>query len=147
MDGRQVRASGRHIEVTRTLRLDTSAFADALVGLRREMTGVAQQWQLGDRGSFELDSRLSPPGPRSLGRADLTGRLWSPAGDAVAPVRITAASDDTVTVITLLPSGNPGAWFVDHAPELCDLAQAAVDELCEELLYHSSVERRSRDRV
>jgi hypothetical protein len=140
MDGRHA-----HIEVTRTLRLDTASFADALVGLRREMAGLSQHWNLGDRGSFELDSRLSPPARRSLGRSDLTGRLWNTAGDAIAPVRITATSDDLVTVVALLPNGTAGSWFETHLHEHVGLAHAAVDELCEELLYHASQQRRARE--
>ncbi len=145
MDGRRARASGRHIEVTRTVRLDAAAFADALVGLRREMTGIDHRFHLGDRGTFELDARLSPPGPRSLGRAELNGRLWNPNGDSVAPVRITATSDDSVTIVALLPTREIADWFADHLAEYLDLAHAALDELCEELLFHAANERRARE--
>jgi hypothetical protein len=145
MDGRRARASGRHIEVTRTVRLGAAAFADALVGLRREMTGLDHRFHLGDRGTFELDARLSPPGPSSLGRAELNGRLWNPSGDSVVPVRIRATSDDGVTIVALLPSRDIADWFADHLAEYLDLAHAALDELCEELLYHAAVERRARE--
>ena len=140
MDAREA-----HVEVTRTLRIDTAAFADALVGLRREMAGLTQLWNLGDHGSFELDARLSPPGRRSLGRSDLTGRLWNTDGSALAPVRITATSDEVVTVVALLPNGPAGQWFADHVHEHVDLAHAALNELCEELLYHATQQRRARE--
>ena len=142
MDGRHA-----HIEVTRTLRLDNASFADALVGLRREMAGLSQHWNLGSRGSFELDARMSASARRSLGRSDLTGRLWNAEGNALVPVRITAKSDELITVVALLPNGNAGTWFAAHVHEHVDLAHAAVDELCEELLYHASQQRRARERA
>lgn len=142
MDGRNPQ-----LEVTRTLRLDTASFADALVGLRREMTGLAQLWSLGERGSFELDARLSNSRTSSLVRSDLTGRLWDPAENALVPVQIIATSDDVATVIALLPVGEPGVWFTDHVSEFRDLAHAAVDELCEALLFHAAQQRRVSERT
>ncbi len=131
-----------HIEVTRTLRTDAATFAAALVALRREMSGLSQRWSLGDLGSVELDSRPSVPGTTAAGRSEFTGRLWNPAGDAVTAIRlITRADDDdcgNAIIVTLAPTAALAPWFTANLPVALDLAQAALDELCEELLYHAA---------
>lgn len=146
MDGRDA-----HIEMTRTVRLPASQLADALVGLRREMTGRSQTFRLGERGTFELDAGLSPPRPVAPGASlvsiaiELRGRLWNPDGSAVTAVRLRAESDDAATIVVLVPSGEVAQWFRDHLAHYLDLAHAALDELCEELLFHAANQRRARE--
>lgn len=131
-----------HIEVSRTLRIDAATFADALVALRREMSGLSQRWSLGDLGSVELDSRPRAPKASTAGTAILTGRLWNPVGDAVTAIRLITRADagdcDDVIVVTLAPTTALAPWFTANPAVALDLAQAALDELCEELLYHAA---------
>lgn len=152
-----------HIEMTRTLRLPATQLADALVGLRREMTGRSQRFGLGDRGTLELDANVSPPGPIVAGSAgapaepatpvlsatpvvtELRGRLWNPDASAVARVRVHTHSDETATIIVLVPVGEIAPWFRAHIAEYLDLAHAALAELCEELLFHAASQRRARE--
>ncbi len=142
MDGRQAHAREHPIEVTRTVRLNAVEFADALVGLRREMTGGEHRFHLAALGTFEVDGQIVTPGNRAGYRSSIPGRLWSNGGDTVAPVDIEVVADSAVSFLTLRSRGDlPQRWQRD-IDAFFDLARAALDELCEELLFHAA----ARDR-
>jgi hypothetical protein len=114
------------ISVTRVLPMDSPLLADALRRLRRDATGGVLRWGLGDRGTVEVDATFTSHGP-----AWTTGaRLWDTRGRALALVSLELVADGTDVALTLRAP----------APELCDLAQAVVDELAEELLWHATRE-------
>jgi hypothetical protein len=127
-----------HIELSRTLPLSESALADALVGLRREALGTRLRWSLGARGSLEVDARARPA--RAASRVVCTGTLRDPHGETVALVHLHAWPHDRATDITL--AGDTRA-----SRESSALARAALDELCEDLLWHAAREARARRAV
>lgn len=130
-------------QVTRLLDINAAGAAAAVLGLRREIAGLSEQWTLGAHGTFELDAAfvgLTLTGDSAFGhqRITTTGRLW-PAGVLMfVPVEVTLASTTkpptelTITAEVSFTGASDGAVDPFHA-----LAQAAVDELAEELLFHA----------
>ncbi len=123
------------ISVTRTLPIDGALLADVLLRLRRDAGGSALRWSLGDRGAAEVDIIFTSAGASWT----TTARVWDPRGLAVAAValHIRATAPDQVS-LTLQPTSALTPWWVERIAELLDLAQAVVDELAEELLWHAA---------
>jgi hypothetical protein len=120
--------------VTRTVAIDGAFLGDVLLYLRRDAAGPVLRWTLGDRGTAEIDACFDTC--RRGWKA--TARLWSPNGLAVAAAVVYAApaSSDEV-VLTLEPTLPPRGWG-DRAEPFTTLAESALDELAEELLWHAS---------
>jgi hypothetical protein len=110
--------------VTRTLSIDSALVADVLLRLRRDSVGALVRWTLGDHGTFEVDVNFTSDGSAWT----TTGRIWPPDSLAVATVQLTlAAQADDAVLLTIEAV----------APALEETAQAAIDELAEELLFHA----------
>jgi hypothetical protein len=136
---------GGTISMVRGLPIDAALMGDVLVQLRRDALGCPMVWTLGTRGSADLDVEFFPV----LTEVDdstparpawtTTARLWDRDGLAVvhAVVEISAVSCDACEV-TLRPELPLTPWWSARIPMLEELAQAAVDELAEELLWHAS---------
>ena len=123
------------LSVARTLPIDSALLGDVLLRLRRDAADGVLCWKLGGRGSAEIDVGFTSVG------ADWTasGRIWDPAGLALAAVtlRLESSADDTVE-LTLQPARTlPSGWQTRPAA-FADLARAVVDELAEELLWHGA---------
>ena len=135
------------IRVARAIALNAIETAAAILGVRREMQGATHRWNLGAYGSFEIDGQfvgLTLNAQRRVGdqRIETTGRLWSPDGMAVVGVTVALESafapptQASITVANHLPP-----YFNDNADGLRALALAALEELCEEILYHAASTR------
>lgn len=112
--------------------------------LRMRTTGdFHRRWTLGGRGSFEIDGDVVEITPRAGARSraiHLPGRLWDPAGTTMTgiDVEVHTAADDEVDV-ALSPVQRLPAWFRDdELAHWSELAHSALDELCEEMLWHAS---------
>jgi len=114
------------IGVRRTLPIDGALLDDVLLRLRRDSPASVLRWTLGDRGAAEVDVCFTSAGAEWT----TTARLWNETGLAMtaATLRLVAAGPDEVCM-TLEPASGP---------EMADLAQAAVDEFAEELLWHAT---------
>jgi hypothetical protein len=120
--------------VTRTVAIDGAFLGDVLLYLRRDAAGPVLRWTLGDRGTVEIDACFDTCDTGWKTAA----RLWSPNGLAVAAavVHATSLQSDEV-VLTLEPTLPPRGWG-DRAEPFATLAESALDELAEELLWHAS---------
>ncbi|HWS48063.1 MAG TPA: hypothetical protein VN636_19530 [Acidimicrobiia bacterium] len=123
------------ISVTRTLPIDGALLADVLLRLRRDTGASALRWTLGDRGAAEVDVNFTTAGSSWITAA----RVWDASGLAVASVglRVMATGADTVS-LTLQPTSALTPRWLDQLPVLLDLAQAVIDEVAEELLWHAT---------
>ena len=123
------------LSVTRTLPIDSALLGDVLLRLRRDAAGAVLCWNLGGRGSAEIDASFTSEG------ADwsASGRIWDRAGLSLAAVTFLLASsaDDTVQ-LTLQPARALPSWWQTRPGAFADLARAVVDELAEELLWHGA---------
>ena len=120
--------------VTRTVAIDGALLDAVLLHVRRDAAAPVLRWTLGDRGTVEIDARFDSceTGWKA------TARLWSPNGLAVAAavVYAEAVRSDEVA-LTLEPTLPPAGWG-DGAEPFTALAECALDELAEELLWHAS---------
>jgi hypothetical protein len=130
------------ISVARTLSIDAALVPNVLIRLRRDVPGGVARWTLGGRGSAEVDVEFFPTVSEAGAAGPVwssTARLWGPDGvamlAAVAEIRTQAV--DTCELV-LRPATDLAPWWVARLPALLDLAQAAVDELGEELLFHAT---------
>jgi len=123
------------ISVARTLPIDGALLADVLRRLRRDTAGPALRWTLGDLGSAEVDINFVSG---AEGFATVA-RVWDGRGLAVASValHITATAPDAVQVV-LQPTSALTPWWQQRIAELLELAQAVINELAEELLWHAT---------
>ena len=123
------------LSVTRTLPIDGALLGDVLLRLRRDGTGAVLRWTLGDRGAVGVDVNFTSDGPRWCA----TGRIWNPAGLALAAVTLSleAIGEDAVQ-LTLEPGPALPPWWEARMAALTDLSHAVVDELSEELLWHAA---------
>ncbi len=112
--------------VRRTLPIDGALLGDVLLRLRRDSPASVLRWTLGDLGAAEVDVRFTSAGAQW----NTTARLWNETGRAMtaATLHLVAAGPDEVC-LTLEPGSGPA---------MADLAQAAVDEFAEELLWHAT---------
>lgn len=154
--GTEMETRGGTINVVRELPIDAALMGDVLVQLRRDALGCPMAWTLGNCGSADLDVEFfpvlfAPNGGSANGvlaeGADpfpawtTTARLWDRDGLAVlhTVVEVTAVSGDTCE-LTIRPAMPLTPWWSARMPALLDLAQAALDELAEELLWHATRE-------
>lgn len=134
--------------VRRRLPLTPRAGSRALLRMRRE-GDFQHRWSLGDLGSFELDADIVEitAGTRTReGAIHLPGRLWDPAGTTMTGVDIEVHPAGASSVdVELMPSQRLPEWFREHDLEHWrELAHAALDEVCEELLWHASADAREQ---
>jgi hypothetical protein len=132
--------------VARALPIDAALAGDVLLRLRRDTPGASAKWTLGGRGSVEVDVDFFPVVAPVAADAALAGpawtttaRLWDPAAIAVmrAVVQLSATSNDSCE-LSLRPEVPLIPWWSARRPALLHLADAALDELAEELLWHAS---------
>jgi len=121
------------ISVERTLPIDGALLGDVLLRLRRDSPASMLRWTLGDRGAAEIDVSFTSVG----GAWTTSARLWSQTGLAVTPasLRLLASTPDEVR-LTLQAASAAGT--AGSGPETAELANAAVDEFAEELLWHAT---------
>ncbi len=136
----------------KTVALNAIETAAAVLGVRREMSGALQRWSLGDHGTFEMDSQfvgltLSSQSRAGDQRIETTGRLWSPDGMAVVGIAIALESAlAPPTQVTIIPTTTLPPTFANNLESLRVLTFAAIEELCEELLFHAAALRGSATR-
>ena len=128
------------ISVVRALPIDPAIVNGTLLALRRDTPGSATGWSLGHRGSAEVDVdfvRTGAPDPTWTA----TARLWDPEAIAVvrAVVVLTVVGPDGCE-LSIRPELPLARWWSARMPALLGLAQAALDELAEELLWHATRE-------
>ncbi len=135
---------GGSISVARALPIDAALVDDVLARLRRDATSSMVSWTLGDRGSAELDVAFFPVffGFATGGNGPAwttSARLWDPTAVAVAAavVELSAVSSDTCELV-LRPELPLAPWWEARLPTLVEIAQAALDELAEELLWQAT---------
>ena len=123
------------ISVSRTLPIDGALLADVVRRLRRDAAGPALRWTLGDLGSAEVDINFVS-GRDGFGTV---ARVWDPRGLAVASVALslTAVAADAIQ-LRLRPTTALTPWWQERVGELLELAQAIINELAEELLWHAT---------
>jgi len=130
--------------MVRGLPIDAALMSDVLVQLRRDALGCPVAWTLGAHGSADLDAEFFPV-PTALADASnppawtTTARLWDTDGLAVihAVVELSVVGPDTCELI-IRPELPLTPWWAARGPMLEALAQAALDELGEELLWHAT---------
>ena len=125
--------SGDGIYVERTLPIDGALLSEVLLRLRRDTEGSTIRWTLGDQGAIEIDVNMVSAGSAWTTTARIV------CGLALVPstLRLEAVADDAVEV-KLEPVPPMPEWLVTHNREFASLAQAAVTELAEELLWHAA---------
>ena len=135
---------GGTIAMVRGLPIDAALVSDVLVQLRRDALGCPVVWTLGHHGSADLDAEFFPvpaniADPSEPPAWTTTARLWDPDGLAVihAVVELAVMSPDTCELI-IRPELPLTPWWSARGPMLETLAQAALDELGEELLWHAT---------
>lgn len=125
----------------RNLALEPRAATRALLALRRD-SGFHRRWTLGAHGSFELQGDIVDIESSRHQRhgVHLAGRLWDPAGTTMTGVDIELHPIEAdVVEISMHPAQSLPSWFRnDDLEHWSDLAHVALDELCEELLWHAS---------
>ena len=141
---------GGSICVARALPIDAALVGTVLGHLRRDTRGSSTAWTLGSRGSAQVDVDFYPVistlniasenDPQVESPAWTTGaRLWDPEAVAMvkAVIAVTVVTPDTCE-ITIHPDMPLTPWWEARTPALLELAQATIDELAEELLWHAS---------
>jgi hypothetical protein len=142
--------SGGSICVARALPIDAALVGTVLGHLRRDTRGTSTAWTLGTRGSAQVDVDFYPvistlnitaaDDPQVESPAWTTGaRLWDPEAVAMvkAVVAVTVVATDACE-LTIRPDEPLTPWWEARRPALLELAQATIDELAEELLWHAS---------
>jgi hypothetical protein len=126
----------------RALPIDATLLSAVLLRMRRDASGRMARWTLGERGAMELDVHFSPV-PTTPGVSGpvwrSTGRLWDPDRLGLAPITVEVlanAADECG--LQLLPEAPLQPWWQERTAALVALANAAIDELAEELLWHAS---------
>jgi len=122
------------LSVTRTLPIDGALLGDALLRLRRDAASACLRWNLGERGSVELDANFVSDDAAWCA----TGRLWNPAGLALAGLTLRLVAMADAVTVTLQPGPTLPSWWEQRPAVLADLAHAVVDEFAEELLWHAA---------
>lgn len=135
------------VNVSRELPIDAALLAATLLRLRRDLDPVNVRWTLGDRGAVEIDLRFTEDPASQYGVAigahgptwTTTGRLWDPAQLAVvgftASVTVATAAVCLLRIEVAKPL-NP--WWAQRRSQLLALAQAALHECAEEMLWHAT---------
>ena len=128
--------------VARSLPIDGALLRDVLIRLRRDVPGGVARWTLGGRGAAEFDVDFFPiltDTSDAVPAWSSTARLWDPDGVAMLPavVELRSATIDACE-LSLRPVSPLAPWWTTRTPALLELAHAALDELTEELLWHST---------
>jgi hypothetical protein len=130
--------------VTRVLDLEARRVAAALTELRHETAGPLLAWTLGNHGRVEFDLRFEELVLGSVHASDVvqhlttSAQLWSPDGSTQQSVALELVSfaappsEVTLRVVTSLAD-----WFAADPRRFERLGTAALDELCEEVLYQA----------
>ena len=146
--------SGGTICVARELPIDAALVGTVLGQLRRDTLGSSTAWTLGDRGSAEVDVDFFPvissrqrslatngagrePGLDHLGVA-----VGSRGGRDRARGRRGERGRHRLVRADDPARSAPRPVVEARAPALLDLAQATIDELAEEMLWHASANER-----
>jgi hypothetical protein len=142
--------SGGSTCVTRSLPIDAALVGTVLGQLRRDTPGSSTAWTLGGRGSAQVDVNFFPvisslnisaPNGAAAERPawTTTARLWDPEAVAMvrAVVEVSAVATDECE-LTIRPELPLAPWWEARVPALLELAQATIDELAEEMLWHAS---------
>jgi hypothetical protein len=131
-----------HISIARRLPIGADALAPVLARLRAETSGTTLRWNLGERGSCGVEVTFT----RKINGAGLNG---AGTGGFVSSASLSATGHDgSATVVVSLvgcdsqesqlefhPATTIGDWWAAHLPAYLDLANAALEELAQELLY------------
>jgi len=130
---------GGEICIARSLPIDAALVGDVLLRLRRDTPGPTTAWTLGGRGSAELDVDFFEAPAATTPTWTTTARLWDPGAIAVARtvVEVAATASDSCSV-SIRADQPLSPWWTDRRPALTDLANAALDELSEELLWQAT---------
>ena len=129
--------------VTRSIELDARRAAAAMWGLRHEFDGPVQRWTLGAHGAVELDRRYEATPVRDSTesgrqRIVLRGRLTDTDGCSPTAIEIELLSGNTPPTHVILRAVTAAENYLAAEPHrFLGLATAAIDELCEELLYQA----------
>jgi hypothetical protein len=100
--------------------------------LRAETSGSTLGWNLGERGSCELNVAFA----NRSGTFVTSARLWDPSRASYATVDVTLAPYDThESLLEFHPAEAIGEWWSSRLPAYLDLAHAALEELAQELLF------------
>jgi hypothetical protein len=128
-----------HMSVARRVPIDAEALARVVARLRLDTDTPTVQWSLGERGSCEVETAFAPFSAQ-LGIAfTTTGVLWDAAKTAPARIEVTLVPlDDRETELEIAPADPVGDWWSARLPAYRDLADAAAEELAQELLWHQS---------
>jgi hypothetical protein len=131
-----------NISIARRLPIDRAILPRVLGRLRDETVGLTLHWQLGDRGTcdvevdFELDAHAAEVGVEQYVTAAL---LSDPQGTDIASVEVTVGPcEGNESQLELRPTGVIGPWWDGHISAYLDLAHAVIEELAQELLWYHS---------
>jgi hypothetical protein len=127
---------------SRRLGLAPRLASRALLRLRRDTPGARRRWTLGRFGSFEMQADLVGISASPAPEVHIPGRLWDPAGTTMTGVDVEITPVGTTGVdVAIVPAQRLPEWFREGDLEHWDaLVHAALDELCEELLWYASRE-------
>jgi hypothetical protein len=139
MEGVMTGIGVEHMSVARRVPIDAEALARVVARLRLDAAGPSVTWNLGDRGSCEVDTAFAPFSS-DLGIAFTTsGVLWDRDRSAGASIEITIVPcDERESELEIVPTDTVGEWWSARLPAYLDLANAAIEELAQELLWHQS---------
>jgi hypothetical protein len=131
-----------NISIARRLPIDRGILPRVLGRLRDETVGLTLHWQLGDRGTcevevgFVLDAHAAEVDVEQYVSSAL---LSDPHGTEIASVEVTIAPcDGNESQLELRPAQAIGPWWDSHIGAYLDLAHAAIEELAQELLWYHS---------
>jgi hypothetical protein len=129
-----------HISITRRLPIDAGMLGHVLGRLRAETSGTTVSWNLGERGSCDLDVSFRAGGEPPVYASNAT--LHNRDRTASAAVTVTLAGCAMGEAqLEVHPSGSVGEWWSARLGAYLDLAHAALEELAQELLYqHARVQ-------
>jgi hypothetical protein len=131
-----------NISIARRLPIDRVILPRVLGRLQEETVGLTMHWQLGDRGTcdvevgFVVDAHAAEVGVEQYVSNAL---LSDPHGTEIASVEVTLAPcDGNESQLELRPTQAIGPWWDNHISAYLDLAHAAIEELAQELLWYHS---------
>jgi hypothetical protein len=140
-----------HISIARRLPIEASELAPVLARLRAETSGSTLRWNLGERGSCDVEVTFTRPvngsGPNRAGTGGFvsSASLSAPGCDENATVAVSLVGCDAQeSQLEFHPATPIGDWWAAHLPAYLDLAHAALEELAQELLYQHTRVRAER---
>ncbi len=128
-----------HISVARRLPIDAEQLARVVARLRLDTDAPSVSWNLGDRGSCEVDTAFAPFSHEGGIAFTTTALLWDTEHLGLATVNVTLVPcDERESELVFHPSEAIGDWWSARLPAYLDLAHAALEELAQELLWQHS---------